>query len=198
MELTDIDLTDSRNFVDDVPHDWFTFLRHNAPAYWHEERDGPGFWAVTRHEDCVAVNRDAERFSSFRKGTFLWEMPEDLLEQHRLMMVTMDPPMHTRYRRLVNKGFTPRMIGELEASIHTVADDIIDRVCAAGRADFVIDIAAELPLIVLAELLGVPAEDRIKMFDWSNRMVGRWPRRSCSGTRRNSTRPSATIPARTS
>jgi cholest-4-en-3-one 26-monooxygenase len=169
----DIDLTDSRAFVNGVPHEWFTWLRQHAPAYWHEEADGPGFWAITRYEDCVAVNRDAQRFSSHRKGTFLWEMPEDLLEQHRLMMVTMDPPVHTRYRRLVNKGFTPRMVGELEASIHRVADDIIDRVCARGRADFVLDIAAELPLIVLAELLGVPAEDRVKMFDWSNRMVGR-------------------------
>ena len=169
----DIDLTDSRAFVDGVPHDWFRWLRQNAPAYWHEEADGPGFWAVTCYEDCVAVNRDAQRFSSHRKGTFLWEMPEDLLEQHRLMMVTMDPPVHTHYRRLVNKGFTPRMVGELEASIHRVADDIIDRVCAHGRADFVLDIAAELPLVVLAELLGVPTEDRVKMFDWSNRMVGR-------------------------
>ena len=128
---------------------------------------------MTRHEDCVTVNRDAQRFSSYRNGTFLWETPEDQLEQQRLMMVTMDPPLHTRYRRLVNKGFTPRMIGELQQSIHGVADEIIDRICEAGSADFVIDVAAELPLVVLAELLGVPPEDRSKMFDWSNRMIGR-------------------------
>jgi cholest-4-en-3-one 26-monooxygenase len=103
----------------------------------------------------------------------LWETPEDQLEQQRLMMVTMDPPLHTRYRRLVNKGFTPRMIGELQQSIHGVADEIIDRICESGSADFVIDVAAELPLVVLAELLGVPPEDRSKMFDWSNRMIGR-------------------------
>jgi len=88
-------------------------------------------------------------------------------------MVTMDPPIHTRYRRLVNKGFTPRMIGELQQSIHNVADEIIDGICESGSADFVIDVAAELPLVVLAELLGVPPEDRAKMFDWSNRMIGR-------------------------
>jgi len=88
-------------------------------------------------------------------------------------MVTMDPPLHTRYRRLVNKGFTPRMIGELQQSIHGVADEIIDRICESGSADFVIDVAAELPLVVLADLLGVPPEDRSKMFDWSNRMIGR-------------------------
>jgi cholest-4-en-3-one 26-monooxygenase len=169
----DIDLTDSRNFVAGVPHAWFAYLRRDAPAFWHEEAAGPGFWAITRHEDCVAVNRDAQRFSSYRKGTFLWETPDDQLEQQRLMLVTMDPPMHTRYRRLVNKGFTPRMITQLSEQIHRVADDIIDRVCEQGRADFVVDIAAELPLVVLADLLGVPAEDRSRMFDWSNRMIGR-------------------------
>ena len=173
MDPTPIDLTDSRNFVAGVPYEWFSYLRANAPAYWHEETDGPGFWAITRHEDCVTVNRDAQRFSSHRKGTFLWETPEDQLEEQRLLMVTMDPPVHTRYRRLVNKGFTPRMIGELQQSIHTVADEIIDRICESGSADFVIDVAAELPLVVLAELLGVPPEDRSKMFDWSNRMIGR-------------------------
>jgi cholest-4-en-3-one 26-monooxygenase len=173
LDTAPVDLTDSRNFVEGVPHEWFAYLRRNAPAYWHEEADGPGFWAVTRHEDCVAVNRDAQRFSSYRKGTFLWETPEEQLEQQRLMMVTMDPPLHTRYRRLVNKGFTPRTISQLQQSIHAVADDIIDKVCETGTADFVIDVAAELPLVVLAELLGVPAEDRDKMFDWSNRMIGR-------------------------
>jgi cholest-4-en-3-one 26-monooxygenase len=173
MVPTPIDLTDSSNFVAGVPYEWFAYLRGHAPAYWHEETGGPGFWAITRHEDCVTVNRDAQRFSSYRKGTFLWETPEEQLEQQRMMMVTMDPPLHTRYRRLVNKGFTPRMIGELQQNIHTVADDIIDRICASGSADFVIDVAAELPLVVLAELLGVPFEDRSKVFDWSNRMIGR-------------------------
>jgi cholest-4-en-3-one 26-monooxygenase len=173
MDPAPIDLTDSRNFVTGVPYEWFAYLRRHAPAYWHEETDGPGFWAITRHEDCVTVNRDAQRFSSYRKGTFLWETPEAQLEEQRLMMVTMDPPLHTRYRRLVNKGFTPRMIGELQQSIHNVADEIIDGICGSGSADFVIDVAAELPLVVLAELLGVPSEDRSKMFDWSNRMIGR-------------------------
>ncbi|HTZ07942.1 MAG TPA: cytochrome P450 [Acidimicrobiales bacterium] len=173
IDIAPVDLTDSRNFIGGVPYEWFAWLRRNAPAYWHEEADGAGFWAVTRHEDCVAVNRDAQRFSSARKGTFLWDLAEEQLEQQRLMMVTMDPPMHTRYRRLVNKGFTPRTIAQLEQRIHVVADEIIDAVAERGRADFVIDIAAELPLVVLAELLGVPAEDREKMFDWSNRMIGR-------------------------
>ncbi len=88
------------------------------------------------------------------------------------MMLNMDPPLHTRYRRLVNKGFTPRTIAALEQKIHETADDIIDAVIEKGEADFVTDIAAELPLQVIADLLGVPQEDRHNMFDWSNRMIG--------------------------
>ena len=87
-------------------------------------------------------------------------------------MLNMDPPLHTRYRRLVNKGFTPRMVRDLEESIHRSTDAIIDEVIEKGEADFVTEISAELPLQVIAELLGVPQEDRHRMFEWSNRMVG--------------------------
>jgi cholest-4-en-3-one 26-monooxygenase len=88
------------------------------------------------------------------------------------MMLNMDPPLHTRYRRLVNKGFTPRMVRDLEQSIHRVTDGIIDDVIETGEADFVTQLSAELPLQVIAELLGVPQEDRHRMFEWSNSMVG--------------------------
>ena len=172
MQLSDIDLIDSTNFVSRVPHQWFALLRRAAPVYWHEETEGPGFWCITKYEDCVNVNRDYEHFSSARRATLLWEMPEEALEQQRLMMLNMDPPLHTRYRRLVNKGFTPRMIGQLEQKIHDTTDDIIDAVIEKGEADFVTDIAAELPLIVIADLLGVPQGDRHNMFNWSNRMIG--------------------------
>jgi cholest-4-en-3-one 26-monooxygenase len=172
IDFADIDLTRSENFVDGVPHQWFAFLRQNAPVWWHEERDGPGFWAVTTHADCTTVNRDSEHFSSGRRATFIWELAEDDLAQHQLMMVNMDPPLHTRYRRLVNKGFTPRMVGQLEQRIHLATEQIIDSVIERGSADFVTDIAAELPLAVIAELLGVPHEDRHRMFDWSNRLIG--------------------------
>ena len=172
IDFNDIDLTDSKHFVDGVPHDWFTFLRHNAPVWWHEEADGPGFWAVTSYNECVAVNRDYEHFSSADKATFIWELDEENLAQLQLLMLNMDPPLHTRYRRLVNKGFTPRMINQLHDRIHVATDRIIDNVIETGTAEFVTDIAAELPLVVIAELLGVPNEDRHKMFDWSNRMIG--------------------------
>ncbi len=172
MELSDIDLTDSTKFVPAVPHDWFAFLRANDPVHWHEEAAGPGFWAITKYDDCVNVNRDYEHYSSAAKATFLWDVEPDQLSQMQLMMLNMDPPLHTRYRRLVNKGFTPRMVAQLEAEIHRAADSIIDSVIEKGEADFVTDISAELPLIVIADLLGVPQEDRHQMFDWSNRMIG--------------------------
>ena len=168
----DINLLDSRPFADRVPHEWFAFLRKNAPVWWQEEEAGPGFWAVTSHADCTTVNRDYEHFSSSKKATFLWDLPEDDLAQQQMLMLNMDPPLHTRYRRLVNKGFTPRMVNQLHEGINAAADQIIDSVIEKGSADFVTDIAAELPLMVIADLLGVPDEDRHRMFDWSNRMIG--------------------------
>jgi cholest-4-en-3-one 26-monooxygenase len=171
-DLAPVDLSDSRSYVSGVPHAWLAHLRRHDPVHWQEEAGGPGFWAVTRYEDCVTVNRDYERFSSAARGTMPFEMPEADIEQQGLMMLNMDPPLHTRYRRLVNKGFTPRMVRDLEESIHRSTDAIIDQVIEEGRADFVTDLSAELPLQVIAELLGVPQDDRHRMFEWSNNMVG--------------------------
>jgi cholest-4-en-3-one 26-monooxygenase len=171
-DVTPVDLSDSRSFVAGVPHAWLAHLRRHDPVHWQEEAGGPGFWAITRYEDCVTVNRDWEHFSSAARGTMPFEMPEADLEQQGLMMLNMDPPLHTRYRRLVNKGFTPRMVRDLEESIHRSTDAIIDQVAEKGRADFVTDLSAELPLQVIAELLGVPQDDRHRMFEWSNNMVG--------------------------
>jgi cholest-4-en-3-one 26-monooxygenase len=147
-------------------------LRRNDPVHWQDEPGGPGFWAVMKYDDCVTVNRDYDRFSSAAHGTMPFELGAEEEAQQSLMMLNMDPPIHTRYRRLVNKGFTPRMVRDLEASIHRSTDAIIDEVVEKGEADFVTQISAELPLQVIAELLGVPQEDRHKMFEWSNRMVG--------------------------
>jgi cholest-4-en-3-one 26-monooxygenase len=174
MDLAEIDLTDGRNFVDRVPHHWFRQLREQAPVYWHPEATAPrgGFWAVTGYDDCVTVNKDWQRFSSARRSALFGEMDDEQLVQQQMMMLNMDPTMHTRYRRLVNHGFTPRMVRDLEQKIVGYADGIIDAVCERGTADFVEEISAELPLLVIAELLGVPQEDRRMVFDWSNRMIG--------------------------
>jgi cholest-4-en-3-one 26-monooxygenase len=171
-DVAPVDLSDSRSYVAGVPHAYLAHLRRHDPVHWQDEPGGPGFWAITRYDDCVTVNRDYERFSSAAKGTMPFELDADEIAQQGLMMLNMDPPLHTRYRRLVNKGFTPRMVRDLEESIHRAADSIIDEVIEQGEADFVTQISAELPLQVIAELLGVPQEDRHRMFEWSNRMVG--------------------------
>lgn len=174
MELSDIDLCNPDNFVKSVPHEWFDYLRSEAPVQWHPDPEGAadGFWSVTRFDDCVGVNRDYEHFSSSRAATLFSDFDEEVLAQQRMMMLNMDPPMHTRYRRLVNKGFTPRMIRDLEQKVVASTDAILDAVCEQGSTDFVEHISAELPLQVIAELMGVPQEDRHLVFDWSNRMVG--------------------------
>ena len=174
MGLEEIDLIDGRNFVAGVPHEWFRRLRAEAPVYWHPEAAAHrgGFWTVTDYDDCVTVNRDWERFSSYKHSALFTDMDDDQLAQQRMMMLNMDPTMHTRYRRLVNKGFTPKLVRDLEQQIVGYADGIIDAVAERGTADFVEEISAELPLLVIAELLGVPQEDRRKVFDWSNRMIG--------------------------
>ena len=185
MEIGDIDLLSRDIFVDGVPHDWFAHLRDNAPIYHHPEPDGPGFWVFSRHEDISVLNRDWEHFSSDQNlgGVVGLEQltPEMQAQQDQInkagagkMMLTIDPPEHTRYRKLVNRGFTPRVIRSLEDHLRESSRKIIDRALAKddGRTDFVTDIAAELPLEAIAEFLGVPYEDRHKLFEWSNRMIG--------------------------
>ena len=179
--LQDINLWDKDRFVEGVPHEWFETLRREAPVFWHEGDEGPrgmgqsggdGFWAVTGYDDVVTVNRDNELFSSNRGLVFMWDPDDENLEQQRMLMLNMDPPLHTRYRRLINKGFTPRMVSELESTMRKRTRDIIDRIADRGECDFVVDVASELPLQVIADLMGVPQEDRHKLFDWSNRMIG--------------------------
>jgi cholest-4-en-3-one 26-monooxygenase len=176
MQLTDIDLLDRDRFTQGIPHDWFTFLRHEAPVYRHPEPDGPGFWVITKYDDVVAVGRDGTTFSSHqnRGGVVLLEGSTDGSDAFDggNLMLTMDAPEHTRYRKLVNHGFTPRRVTALEVHIRDLANGIIDEVIESGECDFVVDVAAELPLQVIAEMVGVPHADRHKLFEWSNRMVG--------------------------
>ena len=175
--LAEIDLLDRDRFTQGIPHEWFTWLRANAPVFHHDEPGGDGFWVITRYDDIVTANRDAASFSSSQDlgGVVMLEGPTAPLpgtEMAGNMMLFMDPPSHTRYRKLVNRGFTPRMIAALEVHVRDLTVAIVEAAKAKGEIDFVVDVAAELPLEVIAELLGVPREDRHKLFDWSNRMVG--------------------------
>lgn len=178
VRASQINLLDRDRFVENIPHDWFSWLREHAPVYFHPEPDGPGFWVITKHADVVTCNRDAAAFSSDedRGGVVLLEErtdpPTEAEAAGGRLMLHMDPPDHTRYRRLVNRGFTPRMIGRMETHIRELTTGILDRVIPRGDIDFVVDVAAELPLEVIAELIGVPREDRHKIFKWSNQMIG--------------------------
>jgi cholest-4-en-3-one 26-monooxygenase len=157
------------------PHEQFTWLREHDPVFWHAdggEPGWPGFWAVTKHEDVAHVSRHPELFSSARRLALFGEVPEDHIELQRLMMLNMDPPQHTRQRAFVNRGFTPRMIGQLEKHIVQICHQLMDEVQNRGQADFVTDIAAPLPLHVICELVGAPVEDRGRIFELSNLLIG--------------------------
>ena len=174
MKLEDVRLHDPDAFVDRFPYEMLDTLRREAPVYRHpDDINGVPFWAVTKHDDVVRISRDPKHFSS-EERTALFREPEgeDELTQQQLLMLNMDPPNHTRVRSIINKGFTPRMIGRLEARIREFADAIIDRALEKGEGDFVEFISAELPLEVIAELMGAPLEDRAQIFEMSNRLIG--------------------------
>ena len=172
MQLADVDVYDPDSFVDGVPHEMFATLRRDAPVYRHPKPDGDHFWCITRHDDLITVNRDNATFSSNRYATNIDTPPGEHLDQVRLMMLNMDPPDHTKLRKLVNGGFTPRRIRQLMEHLQEEAAAIVARAVEKGEVDFVTEVAADLPLIAIAEFLGVPREERQRIFDLSNALIG--------------------------
>lgn len=174
MQIDDRLLTDPDVFRRMDHHELFTRLREHDPVHWTEVEDGPGFWSITKHADLRLINRDAEGFSSEANGVNIMEFDdvESGFDMRGKIMLMTDPPRHTRYRLLVNKGFTPRMINLIEQHLRYRTELIVDAVIENGRCEFVTELAAELPLQAIAEIMGVPPEDRHLLFDWSNRMVG--------------------------
>lgn len=173
-------LHDPSTYVEGVPYDVLADLRREHGVVRVDEPEqvgwpeGPGYWLVLRHPDVVRVLREPKTFSSWLGGTQIRDpaTPEDLAYVRR-MMLNMDPPEHSRLRRMLAKSFTPKAIGRLESQIAGHARDIVDRMLAGPReCDFAKDVAADLPLLALADILGVPATDRWLMFDWSNRVIG--------------------------
>ena len=172
MQLREVDLTDVDAFQRGVPHHWFRLLRQEAPVYWHAEKEGPGFWAITKYEDLRTVSRDPVLFSSERKGSLLREVPEAELGFTQQIMLNMDPPKHRHYRAVVNKAFTPRMVNGLHGRIRDMVQAIINGVVERGECDFVEDVAAVLPMQVICEMMGIPHEDRRRVYELGNQMVG--------------------------
>jgi cholest-4-en-3-one 26-monooxygenase len=168
----DFDLTDPATFREGIPHELFARLRREDPVAWHPTGSGGGFWSLTRHADVVVANRDTDALSSARGGNMIFDRAELKDPTSPRMMIEMDPPRHTRYRLLVNRGFTPRMIGRLEDFMRAVTTRTLDRLEGRREADFVEDVAAELPIQVIAELLGVPEDERAHLFELSNRIIG--------------------------
>jgi len=166
------DLSDADTYSRSVPHDTFRALRREAPVYFQKERKGRGFWAFTRYDDIVVASKDPHRFSSARGSTNLEDYDEEELSLMRLIMLNMDPPQHGKFRRLVNYGFTPLVTSFMEPRIRLVTTQILDKIAQRGEVDFVQTVAAELPLMVIAELLGIPLDDRHRIFDFSNRLIG--------------------------
>jgi cholest-4-en-3-one 26-monooxygenase len=172
MQLSDVNLNDLDAFERGCPHEMFDLLRREAPVFWHEEQHGPGYWAITRYDDLKHVSRHPQRFSSEKMGILLREPEPETIEFTRNIMINMDPPRHRQHRALINKAFTPRMIENLRPRIQEMVRDIVDAVIERGECDFVEDLAAPLPMLVICEMMGVPEEDRRRVYELGNRMIG--------------------------
>ena len=169
----DLDIISNDAYAGGPPHELLTRLRHEAPVSRQRGREPQHpetYWAITKHADVVHASRQFQQFSSARRGCLLDDQREDL--DLARMMIDTDPPEHTRLRTLVNRGFTPKAIKLLEDHFRDVAARLVHDAVAAGAVDFVDTVSVELPLIAIADLLGVPQEDRRRIFDWSNRMIG--------------------------
>ena len=161
-----IDLVSPETFArSGHPWEQYAWLRANAPVYWHPETDGPGFWAITKHDDVRTISRTPRTFSSFEKGVMLPDPDEMGLMAQRLMMLSMDPPQHDRFKLLVSRGFTPKNAPLLRPRIEELAREIVESALAKGSCDFVSEIAGRLPSGLIAELMGMSREDGERLYD---------------------------------
>ena len=175
------DFTDPDLYVSRMPVAEFAELRRTAPVWWNAQPrgtsgfDDEGYWVVSKHADVLEVSRNSEVYSSEEKTAIIRHaqtVTGESLGMQRLIMLNIDPPQHTKLRGIVSRGFTPRAIASLREALTARAERIVQTAVADGTGDFVTDVAAELPLQAIAELLGIPQEDRGKIFAWSNEMIG--------------------------
>lgn len=172
------DLGNPETYVDGFPYEVFGRLRREAPVAWCPEpagsdfSGGPGFWVVSRHADVVTVSKRPDVFSSHVGGTSVRDFVGRDLVAVQQMMLNTDPPEHSKIRKIISHAFTPRTVQGMRESIVSHGRSVIDGLGEGGVVDLVTRFSAEMPLLVLADILGIPAEDRHLLFDWTNRMVG--------------------------
>jgi cholest-4-en-3-one 26-monooxygenase len=167
-----VDVSNPDNFANGFPHEFFRELRANEPVFWHEGdvHSGPGYWIISKYDDVCWISKNPDLFVSGLGNQIEDPLPGQL--DVARSMISMDPPEQARNRKRVSRGFTPAATARLEAKTRERVVAILDAVASRGSCDFVLDVAAELPLQVIADLLGVPQADRHQIFDWSNRMLG--------------------------
>ena len=157
-------------------------MRKVAPIWWQEQAksatwrfgDG-GYWVVTKHKDVKEVSRRSDVFSSNQKTAlprYRDEADPASLEASKVVLLNQDAPHHTHLRKIISRAFTPRAIESLRDELGERAHNIVEEAAAEGSGDFVEQVSCELPLQAIAGLMGVPQEDRMKLFHWSNQMVG--------------------------
>ncbi len=165
-------LLDPDTYKDGMPYDSLKEIRDAGPVIKMEDPlTGVPYWAVTRIEDMDFISKKPALFSSAQRSAFPMEMDEFTVEMQQNTIINMDPPRHQKVRRIVRNAFTPKRVDSYEASFREHAKRIVDAVASRGECEFVEEVAAELPLIAILELLGVPLEDRKKFFDWTNTMI---------------------------
>ena len=174
------DFTDPDLIKEGMPVAQFAQLRKTAPVWWNEQPlgstvfDDGGYWVISKHRDIRDISRDGDLWSTNAQGVvmrFADDMTKDQVEITKALLINHDAPEHTRLRKLVSRLFTPRAVAKLEEKLADAARDIVAAAAAKGTGDFVDDIAMQLPLLAIADLLGVPEADRQKLFHWTNSIM---------------------------
>jgi cytochrome P450 len=163
---------DPATYAGGMPYEALREIREAGPVVYMEDPiTGVPYWVVTRREDLDLVSKNPHLYSSAARGAFPMEMEESSVEMQRNTIINMDPPAHQKVRRIVRNAFTPKRVESYEPSFREHATRIVDAVAGRGECEFVEEVAAELPLIAILDLLGVPLEDRKQFFDWTNTMI---------------------------
>ena len=170
-DLSRVDLITPELWEEQILHDEFALLRRDDPVHWHDEpAPNHGFWAITKHEDVVAVSKNPQVFSSGEGLTMLEEVEPESLEKRR-SLIDSDSPLHHHLRRVVSPLFTPKAINAHEAFARATAGRLLDEAVPRREFDWVLDVAEPLPITVLLNILGVPSEDADRLITLSNQMI---------------------------